>query len=77
MWVSVCVEVTRAGVTVATVSPAPATRTLLATLMTTFVLNTGLGMGLVARLADDTELTVTKLDSNLTEEELEDTSDAL
>ena len=76
---SVCVrmEVTRAGVTVVTVSSVPATLTLLATLMTTFVLNTGLGMGLVARLACDKELTTTKLDWRVTEGELEDTMDAL
>ena len=41
--------------------------------MTTFVLNTGLGMGLVARLACDKELTTTKLDWRVTEGELEDT----
>ena len=71
------------GVSLVLASPppgAPATLTLLATLITTLVARTGPGMGLVARCAGDTELTAGKLDSSATEEELaavEDTTDTL
>ena len=71
----------KTGVSLVSASPppgAPATLTLLATLITTLVARTG--MGLVARCAGDTELTAGKLDSSATEEELaavEDTTDTL